>query len=116
MSPPPPTGWRPIPPPPPVDTNGWGRYVAATLEHVLVRLHYIEKHHDQCSLRLLASDAHTTKEPSDQDVWKERKEVAKEIGTGLKWLAAIVLLIGLILKRIEVSQLPMLKSWLGIGG
>lgn len=83
----------------------------------MVRVHYIERDLKETrDMISLASDAPTTKPPSDKDLWSERKDTAKEIGTGLKWLAAILLLVALIFKKIEPGQLPMLKSWFGIGG
>ena len=63
-----------------------------------------------------ATNAPTTKPPSAKEVWAERKEAAKEIATGIKWLAVIVLLIALALKKIEHSQLQTLKSFFGFGG
>lgn len=115
------TGWRPPPPPPPVDTNGWGRYVAATLEHIMVRLYYIEKHHDLCS-NLRVSDAPISK-PSKETTWAERRDlardvasIAKDVRTGLMWIAVIVLLGGLIAKKIDLSQLQTLRSWLAMPG
>lgn len=101
------------PPPPPTSTNGWGQYVALTLEDILSRLRHLEQRLPSISH---ASDAPTTKEPSRREIWNERKETAREVGTALKWLAAIVLLVGLILKKIDGSQLQMLRSWLGMPG
>lgn len=112
-------GWRPghSSPPPPPDTNGWGRYVAVTLEHILVRLHYIEeKQRDDQHLSHRASDAHTTKPPA---TWADMKDIAsalRELRTGLMWIAAIILLLGLIAKKLDLTQLPTLKHWLGTLG
>lgn len=118
-------GWRPghSSPPPPPDTNGWGRYVAVTLEHILVRLHYIEeKQRDDQHLSHRASDAPTTKPPKDS-TWSDRRDLAKDIAsiakdfrTGLMWIAVIVLLVGLIAKRIDLTQLQTLKFWLATPG
>ena len=119
------SGWRPghSSPPPPPDTNGWGRYVAVTLEHILVRLHYIEeKQRDDQHLNLRASDAHTSRPPKDS-TWAERRDltrdiasIAKDVRTGLMWIAAIILLLGLIAKKLDLTQLPTLRSWLGTLG
>lgn len=120
-----PPGWRPDQRSPPPqnfnDTEGWRRYVAVTLEHILVRLHYIERdrnHPQQQSPP--ASDAPITKPPA---TWADRRELAKDVAsiakdvrTGLMWIAAIILLLGLIAKKLDLTQLPTLKSWLGTLG
>lgn len=112
-----PHGWRrspPIPaPPPPSDTNGWGRYVAVTIEHLLTRLHYLEQmlheHKDQHHA------APPAMPPSSKDVWAERKETAREVGTALRWLTAIILLLLVGLQKLEISQLPTLGKLFGGG-
>ncbi len=110
-------GWLrpPQAPPPPPDHNGWGRYVAVTLEHILVRLHYIEQKQEDKSNHPV-SDAHTTNQPA---TWADRRELAKDIAsalkdirTGLMWIAVIILLLGLIAKKLDLTQLQTLKSWL----
>lgn len=112
-------GWLrpPQAPPPPNDQNGWGRYVAVTLEHILVRLHYIERKQEE-DMNRHVSDAPTSKQPKDS-TWAERRELAKDVGsaikdirTGLMWIAVIVLLVGLIAKKIDLTQLQTLRSWL----
>lgn len=116
-----PHGWRPdhrSPPPQNMnDTEGWRRYVAVTLEHILVRLYYIERnHHKPDSPSPPASDAPTTKQPA---TWADRRELAKDIASGIKdirtglmWIAVIILLLGLIAKKLDLTQLQTLKSWL----
>lgn len=113
-------GWLrpPQAPPPPNDQNGWGRYVAVTLEHILVRLHYIERRQEDEANRH-ASDAPTTKDST----WADRKDLARDIGaaikdtkTALMWIAVIILLGGLILKKLDLTQLQTLKSWLAMPG
>ena len=97
--------------------------MAVTLEHILVRLHYIEeKQRDDQHLSHRASDAHTTKPPKDS-TWAERRELAKDVGSAIKdtktalmWIAVIILLGGLILKKIDLTQLQTLKSWLAMPG
>lgn len=124
-----PPGWRPdqrSPPPQSLhDTEGWRRYVAVTLEHILVRLHYIEQNHNhdrEQSRR--ASAAPTSSPPKEREsTWAERRDFAKELGplikdfrTGLMWIAVILLIAGLIAKRIDLTQLQTLKPWLGTPG
>jgi len=112
-----PPGWQYPEPPPPIETNGWGRFVAARLEHLLWRVHQVEQElRETRALIRPVSDADSTKPPSEKEIWVERKEVAKEVATGLKWLAAVVLLIALIFKKIEPSQIPAIKSLIGLGG
>ena len=116
-----PPNWQHPQPTPPQEQNGWGRYVAATLANIQVRLHFLERSHDELKSSHHASDAHTTSPPS-KDGWSDKKDFVKELGsvtkdlrTSLMWVAAIILLLGLIFKKIDPSQLPTLKSWLGTG-
>lgn len=119
---PPPPGWRPAQPPSHLnDTHGWRTYVVATLEHILIRLHYIE--HQASRSDTPAPDAPTISPPAKETIWRDRKELAQEvtsmakaISTGLMWLAVIVLGVGLIMKRIDSSHLQMLKFWSGTPG
>lgn len=120
-----PPGWRPSPPTgtssphtPPQDTNGWGRYVAATLEHILVRLHYLEQSHDELrSKETKTSSLAPIAAPSSQkEIWSERKETAKEVSTGLRWLAVVLLFILLAGRIITLSDLKTLGKLYGIGG
>lgn len=116
-----PFGWRPgdhVPIPPP-DTNGWGRWVTASIIHLSTTTHFLEKTQDRHSDHI-ASGAPTTKPPA---TWSDKRELAKDIAsiakdvrTGLMWIAAIILLLGLIAKKLDLTQLPTLKSWLGTLG
>lgn len=113
----------PRPPDPPDSANGWGRYVASTLEHLLVRLHYLEVDHDdlrdshekvrehtsRCSS---ASSAPTTSPPAKVD-WGE---VAKQGSTATRWIAFCIVISGLALKKIEIGDLQKLGKWFANGG
>mgnify|MGYP000258098509 CR=1 FL=1 len=114
-----PPDWQRLPTPPP-EQNGWGRYVAATLANLQARVWFLERSHDELKSSHHASDAPTTSPPKDG--WSDKKDFVKELGsvtkdlrTSLMWIAAIILLLGLIFKKIDPSQLPTLKSWLGTG-
>lgn len=117
MRPPPHIGWRPAPPPPPppLDANGWGRWVSASIAHMGVEIHYLRQHHDLCATQR-ALDAPTSQQPA---TWADRRELAKDIAsalkdirTGLMWIAVIIVLLGLIAKKLDLTQLQTLKSWL----
>lgn len=115
-----PPQWRPpdrSPMPPPSDMNGWGRYVAATLEHILVRLHYLEQSHEELKSHSAADApvAPTGKEPSSKDVWTERKETAKEVSVALRWLVGGILLLLLGFKKVEISEVLKLGKFFGVG-
>lgn len=100
---------------PPTDQNGWGRYVAATLASHGVRLQFLEsRFSDLMQSSRPASNAPTTDEPSKKPALADYKDIVKEVATSLKWLAAIILLLALIFKKLDPQHLPALKPLLGM--
>lgn len=104
------------PPPPPSHLNGWGHYTTGAIQHLLVRVHYIEQTisdmredaRDQraaASARTAAAPA-TPPDPSPspstiRDTVKEVGSTAKEIGAALRWMAVILITVMLVTKRID---------------
>lgn len=109
--------WRQPPSPtPPPESNGWGRHVAGTLEHILVRLHYLERSHEELRSAVShPSDAPNADHHSGKDTWAERRDTAKEIATALRWLAGIVLVVLLASKKLQIEDLRTLGKLLGGG-
>lgn len=108
-------GWLPQQPPPPTDTNGWGRFVAARLENLTVRLGHLEV--EVSRLRdSPASNAFTTKNSTEKDLWMERKETAKEVGTAIRWLAVVFACALLLAKVVTISDLMKIVKTVGGGG
>ena len=98
-----------------MDANGWGRYVSEMIGHILARLHYLERDHDDLKFQSRAQDAHSTKEPSQKEIWQERKEAAREIGIALRWLAVGILLALLGFRVISVADISKFSKLLGTG-
>ena len=107
-------GWRP--PEPPRDLNGWGTYMTRMVEHMRVRLHYVEQSHNDLKLEIRAKSASApaADTPSLSGVGNTAKEVGiatKEIVLALRWVALIILLIALSTNRIDLNAI----SKIGLG-
>lgn len=117
------------PPDPPDSANGWGRYVARSLEHLLVRLHYLEADHNDLkddyrdlkdshekvrehTSRCSALSAPTSSAPAKAE-WGE---IAKQIGTAARWIAVCLVIGALALQRISISDLLKLGKLFANGG
>ena len=124
-----------IAPSPPLEANGWGRYVSGELASLSAQvIHHHESHqetremlHEHAKIltevhgkiirleTLAESDKDEDKRP-DSLSWEDRKEFLKELMTAARWISGVGLVLAYLFKAIDLEKMQALGKFLGLGG
>jgi len=90
--------------------NGWQAWVNHQLAHHAMRLYHLEIFH--AAQNRAPTTAVPPAEPG-QSVWQELSSVLGALKTALQWLFALIVVIGIMAKRLTWADIPVIKSLVG---
>lgn len=118
-------------PSPPLEANGWGKYVSGAIETLKVQATYLDQDVSELKaeqqehgrklteihghiIRLQTQGEMEKDEPESKPAgltWGDRVEFVKEITIALRWLVGIITLLAVLLRQIDWQKAEAIKGW-----
>lgn len=93
--------------------HGWPPWVDQQLSHLHLRVHYLEVIVDMLRRAPHRDGSPEPKTAASISAWKELLQAAGALSTTLRWVFVILVVLGIMFKRISLSDLPFFKALAG---